>query len=139
MKRGVLLAFSSIILFPFVHFAQTPAKQNLAEYRIPDGKDTIRFYVFNPNKLASPKLFLYLQGSGQLPLVNGDDENECCYNNYPKKLMQAFPKDYAFVYIQKLGLPYYVRNIKDFKPDSSFFRRNNVADRASVADKVVNY
>jgi pimeloyl-ACP methyl ester carboxylesterase len=53
--------------------------------------------------------------------------------------MKAFPNDYAFVYIQKVGLPYYVRNIKDYSPDTNFIKRNNVLDRANVADKVINY
>jgi pimeloyl-ACP methyl ester carboxylesterase len=119
--------------------AQTPTKQGLVEYVVPDKGDTIHFYIYNPDNAVKTKIFLYIQGSGDLPMVNGDDAEACCYNNYPKKLMAAFPKEYAFVYIQKMGLPYYVRSLNDYKPGDKFNKRNNVIDRAYVADKVVNY
>ncbi len=136
MKRLIILI---VILVPAVLFGQTPQKQGLLEFSIADKGDTIRFYIYNPNNVVKNKIFLYIQGTGDLPMVNGDDEGECCYNNYPKNLMKAFPADYAFVYIQKVGLPYYSRTLKDYKPDSTFVRRNNVIDRAYVADKVINY
>lgn len=119
--------------------AQTATKQGLVEYVIADKADSIRFYIYNPDNTAKTKIFLYIQGSGDLPMVNGDDAEACCYNNYPKKLMAAFPKEYAFVYIQKMGLPYYVRSLNDYKPGVKFIERNNVIDRAHVADKVVTY
>jgi esterase/lipase len=128
-----------VILIPTILFGQTPQKQGLLEFSLTDSGDTVRFYVYNPNNVVKNKIFLYIQGSGDLPMVNGDDEEACCYNNYPKNLMKAFPDDYAFVYIQKVGLPYYSRTLKDYKPDGTFVRRNNVIDRADVADKVINY
>jgi esterase/lipase len=134
--KRLFLFFLSV---PTFLLAQTPQKQGLREYLIPDKGDTIRFYIYNPDSIAKSKLFLYLQGSGNLPMVNGDDAEACCYNNYPKKLMKAFPADYAFVYIQKVGLPYYTRNLKAYEPGNAFVKRNNVLDRAYVADKVVNY
>jgi esterase/lipase len=128
-----------IFLVPTFLFSQTPNKQGLQEYLIPDEGDTIHFYIYNPDNIFKNKIFLYVQGSGDLPMVNGDETEECCYNNYPKKLMKEFPSEYAFVYIQKIGLPYYVRKLEDFKPSSRFVERNNVLDRAYVADKVINY
>jgi pimeloyl-ACP methyl ester carboxylesterase len=52
--------------------------------------------------------------------------------------MRNFPKEYAFVYIQKIGLPYYA-NIDQFQLSSTFTNRNNVDDRARVASRVLNY
>ncbi len=52
--------------------------------------------------------------------------------------MKQFPKDYAFVYIQKTGLPYYA-NLDHFEPGNKFNQRNNVIDRAETASDVVNY
>lgn len=135
----LLTALLLALLCSFGLAAQTPTKQGLVEYVIPDKDDTIRFYVYNPDNSAKTKIFLYIQGSGDLPMVNGDAAEECCYNNYPKKLMAAFPKEYAFVYIQKMGLPYYVRSLENYKPGDKFNERNNVIDRAYVADRVVNY
>jgi esterase/lipase len=131
--------FLFFLLVPVVLLAQTPKNQGLQEYLIPDKGDTIRFYIYNPDSIVKTKIFLYLQGSGDLPMVNGDDAEACCYNNYPKKLMKAFPTEYAFVYIQKTGLPYYVRNINTYSPGSDFFEHDNVFDRANVANKVINY
>jgi pimeloyl-ACP methyl ester carboxylesterase len=128
-----------LFFFPTILFAQTPQKQGLQEYLIPDKGDTIHFYIYNPDSSIKSKVFLYLQGTGDLPMVNGDDVEECCYNNYPKKLMKVFPNDYAFVYIQKIGLPYYTRSLNNYEPGITFTKRNNVLDRAYVADKVVNY
>lgn len=136
MKKLIVLL---IILIPTILFGQTPQKQGLLEFSLEDKGDTIHFYVYNPNNVVKNKIFLYLQGSGDLPMVNGDEEEECCYNNYPKNLMKAFPGDYAFVYIQKVGLPYYSRTLKDYKPNDTFVRRNNVIDRAYIADKVIKY
>jgi hypothetical protein len=81
--------------------AQTPEKQGLIEYKILHKKDTIHFYIYNPKKISKEKIFLYLQGTGAYPMVNGDNNGECCMNNFPKKLMIQFPDDYAFVYIKK--------------------------------------
>lgn len=127
------------LLFSVGLAAQTPSKQGLVEHVIPDKGDSIHFYIYNPDNTAKTKVFLYIQGSGDLPMVNGDAEEECCYNNYPKKLMAAFPKEYAFVYIQKMGLPYYFRSLDNYKPGEKFNERNNVIDRAYVADKVINH
>jgi pimeloyl-ACP methyl ester carboxylesterase len=129
----------ALFFIPTILFAQSPKKQGLQEYLIPDKGDTIHFYIYNPDSSTKSKVFLYLQGSGDLPMVNGDDVEECCYNNYPKKLMKVFPNDYAFVYIQKIGLPYYTRSLNNYEPSNTFTKRNNVLDRAYVADKVVNY
>lgn len=137
MKLKILLGL--FFLVPPLVVAQAPKEQGLLEYLIPDKGDTIRFYIYNPDSTAKTKIFLYLQGNGNLPLVNGDDAEVCCYNNYPKKLMKAFPKEYAFVYIQKMGLPYYVRNINGYSPGSTFVKCNNVLDRAFVADTVIKY
>jgi esterase/lipase len=128
-----------LLLFPIFLLAQTPEKQKLKEYIIPDKSDTVRFYIYTADNLPKEKVFIYLQGSGDLPMVNGDDTEPCCYNNYPKKLMAEFPKDYAFVYIQKVGLPYYLKTLNNYTPSQTFTRRNNVLDRAEVADKVVNF
>jgi pimeloyl-ACP methyl ester carboxylesterase len=134
--KRLFLFFVSV---PTYILAQTPEKQGLQEYLIPYKGDSIRFYIYNPDSSVKSKVFLYLQGSGDLPMVNGDDNEACCYSNYPKKLMKAFPADYAFVYIQKVGLPYYTRNLNNYEPGADFVKRNNVLDRAYVADKVVNY
>jgi hypothetical protein len=64
-----------ICFFPSVIFCQSPKQQGLQEYLIPDKGDTIHFFVYNPDSLVKTKLFLYLQGSGYYPMVNGDDEN----------------------------------------------------------------
>lgn len=131
-----------LFCLPIVVLGQTPKQQGLQEYLIPDKGDTIRCYVYNPENVVKTKLFLYLQGSGYYPMVNGDEENACCNNNYPKQLMRTFPKEYAFVYIQKIGLPFYLRNLKDYNPyalGTKFTERNDVNDRAEVANKVINY
>ncbi len=134
--------FILIFFVPIFILGQTPKQQGLQEYLIPDKGDTIRFYVYNPDSVIKTKLFLYLQGSGYYPMINGDDENICCFNNYPKQLMRAFPNEYAFVYIQKMGLPFYIRNLKEYypyNPGTKFTQRNNVNDRAEIANKVLNY
>ncbi|MFT3738637.1 MAG: acyl-CoA thioester hydrolase/BAAT C-terminal domain-containing protein [Breznakibacter sp.] len=134
-----LLKILPFILFPICISAQTPEKQKLKEYFISDKGDTIRFYIHTADNLKKEKVFLYIQGSGDLPLVNGDNAEPCCYNNYPRKLMADFPKDYAFVYIQKVGLPYYTKTLDGYTPSQTFIHRNNVLDRAEVANKVINY
>ncbi|RYY99655.1 MAG: hypothetical protein EOO11_04230 [Chitinophagaceae bacterium] len=63
---------------------------------------------------------------------------ECCFNNFPKAEMQAFPKACAFVYIQKVGVPYYA-NTDHYTPGARFTTRNNAPDRAAVASKVLDY
>jgi predicted esterase len=127
-----------LLLFKFSAFAQTPEKQGLVEYTIPYKNDSIHFYIYNPKKIQKQKIFLYLQGTGAYPMVNADSNGECCNNNFPKKLMMQFPAQYAFVYIRKIGLPYYVNN-PNFKIDQNFTDNNYVSDRAIIADKVINH
>lgn len=119
-------------------WGQTPDKQGLEQYTILHKKDTIHFYIYNPKKVQKQKIFLYLQGTGAYPMVSADNNGECCMNNFPKKLMMQFPLDYAFVYIKKTGLPYYVNN-PNFKADQKFIDNNYVSDRAEIANKVINY
>lgn len=126
------------LLLPMYLFAQTPEKQGLREYLILDKGDTIRFYIYNPDNIAKTKVFLYLQGTGVYPMVNADDSGYCCMNNFPKLLMRDFPKEYAFIYINKMGMPYYI-NRSRFDIPSRFTERNNVLDRAEVANKVLDY
>lgn len=137
--KAYQLIFFILFNFPALIFAQTPAKQKLQAYTILDKGDSVSFYIYTVDNKPKEKVFLYLQGSGNLPIVYGDEAEPCCYNSYPKKLMTEFPEDYAFVYIQKVGLPYYVRNIESYEPSPTFTRRNNVIDRAEVANKVIDY
>ncbi len=130
--------FIALLLLPQYFFAQTPEKAGLKQYLIPDAGDTIHFYIYQPDSSAKTKVFLYLQGTGTYPMINADDSGQCCYNNYPKPLMKGFPKEYAFVYINKVGLPYYAKS-RQLKVTQRFTERNNVADRAEVANKVLNY
>jgi len=137
MKHIAAILF--ICFVSALSFGQTPELQGLKEFAILHKNDTVRFYISNykPDSV-NKKIFLYIQGSGTYPMVNSTDKEECCFNNYPKKLMKQFPKDYAFVYINKSGLPYYA-NIDHFQPDEIFNKNNNVLDRAEIADEVLNY
>lgn len=132
------LTFIFLLLLETAAFAQVPSKQGLIEYTIPDKGDTIHFYIYNPDTIKKTKVFLYLQGTGAYPMVNADENGQCCNNSFPKGLMKQFPADYAFVYIKKMGLPYYWANPK-YTITQKFIDRNNVADRAEVANKVINY
>jgi esterase/lipase len=130
-----------LILFLFLQtllFGQSPEQQGLKEYKIPYKKDTIHFYIYKPDSLKT-KVFLYLQGSVNLPMTNADENGDCCYNNYPKNIMKSFPKDYAFVYIQKVGLPFYVKDLKSYSKNQIFYEYDNVEDRAEIANKVIDY
>jgi len=133
------IVFVFLLIIPVLLQAQTPELQGLKEFYILHKNDTVRFYISNykPDSV-NKKIFLYIQGSGAYPMVNSTDEQECCFNNYPKKLMKQFPKDYAFVYINKSGLPYYA-NIDHFEPGETFNENNNVLDRADIANEVLNY
>lgn len=137
MKLIYIIISTLFLVSPIL--AQTPEQQGLKEFTLLDKGDTIRFYIsnYNPDSVNS-KIFLYLQGSGTLPVVSSTDSMECCFNNYPKKLMKQFPKDYAFVYIQKVGLPYYA-NTDHYEVSETFVKRNNVFDRTEIANLVVNY
>ncbi|RYY47722.1 MAG: hypothetical protein EOO06_11985 [Chitinophagaceae bacterium] len=123
---------------PLLSVGQQLNRQGLQEYSFPDKGDTIRFYIYNPERLPKTKIFLYLQGSRPSPMISSTDSMECCFNNFPRAEMKRFPKEYAFVYIQKIGVPYYA-NTDHYKPSEKFDQRNNVLDRADVANKVINY
>lgn len=125
------------LLLPFAAFCQTPELQNLKEFTLPDKGDTIRFYT-SLDTFRKTKIFLYLQGSGTYPMVHRTDSIECCFINFPHRIMRQFPKEYGFIYIQKTGLPYYA-NADHYKIPQKFTERNNVDDRAIVANKVLNY
>ncbi|MBX7044845.1 MAG: hypothetical protein K1X86_03325 [Ignavibacteria bacterium] len=138
-KKAGLLLLLILFFLPLLLSAQTPELQGLKEFTFLHNGDTVRFYISNYNPdTARAKIFFYLQGSGAYPMVNRTDSIECCFSNYPKKLMKQFPKDYAFVYIQKTGLPYYA-NIDHFEPGEKFTEKNNVIERAEIASEVVNY
>lgn len=127
-----------LLLMPLLSQGQKLTNEGLQEYMLFDKGDTIRFYIYNPEKLTKTKIFLYLQGSRPSPMISRTDSIECCFNHFPKFEMEHFPKDYAFVYIQKVGIPYYV-NTDHFTPGPEFIERNNVLDRAEVAGKVIDY
>ncbi|MFD2513664.1 alpha/beta hydrolase family protein [Pontibacter locisalis] len=134
MKKALLLLF----LIPLLSHGQKLNKQGLEEYYLLDKGDTVNFYIYNPEKLKKTKVFLYLQGSKPAPMISSTDSAECCFNNFPKSVMKLFPKEYAFVYIQKVGVPYYA-NTDHYEASAKFKERNNVLDRAEVASKVLNF
>lgn len=113
-------------------------QQGLREYYLLDKHDTVRFYLYNPSAERPRRLFLYLQGSGARPMISRTDSVECCFNNYPRQLMKELSKDYAVLYIQKVGVPYYA-NTDHYRPGATYAARNTVLDRAAVADKVLRY
>jgi pimeloyl-ACP methyl ester carboxylesterase len=127
-----------LFLIPTVVLGQSPEQQGLKEFKIPYKKDTVHFYIYKPDSLKN-KVFLYLQGSSNFPMINADENGDCCNNNYPKSLMKIFPKDYAFVYIQKIGLPFYVKDLANYSKNKIFYEYDNVEDRANIANEVVNY
>lgn len=137
--KNIAALFFLVFSIPAFLYGQTPEQQGLKEFTLNHKNDTIKFYIsnFKPDSV-NKKIFLYIQGSGAYPMVNSTDKEECCFNNYPKKLMKQFPKDYAFVYINKSGLPYYA-NIDHFTPGEAFNENNNVLERADIADEVLNY
>lgn len=135
LYRFLLLLF---VVLPSVALGQRVNKQGLKEYFLLDKGDTVRFYIYNPGRTHTDKIFLYLQGSGARPLISRTDSVECCFNNYPKKEMQYLAKQYAVLYIHKIGVPYYA-NTDHYTPSAAFDRRNDVLERAEVANKVLNY
>lgn len=50
-----------LLSFPIFTLAQTPDKQRLKEYIIPDKGDTVRFYIHTADNLPKEKVFIYLQ------------------------------------------------------------------------------
>ncbi len=127
-----------LFLIPLLSHGQKLTKQGLEEYFLLDKGDTVNFYIYNPERLKKTKVFLFLQGSKPAPMISSTDSVECCFNNFPKSEMNHFPKEYAFVYIQKIGVPYYA-NTDHYVASAKFNERNNVLDRAEVASKVLNY
>ncbi|MBX0332835.1 dienelactone hydrolase family protein [Pontibacter sp. HSC-14F20] len=134
MKKALLLLF----LFPLLSHGQKLNKQGLEEHYLLAKGDSVNFYIYNPDRLKKTKVFLFLQGSKPTPMISSTDSVECCFNNFPRSVMRRFPKDYAFVYIQKVGVPYYA-NTDHFTASAKFNERNNVLDRAEVASKVLTY
>lgn len=134
MIRIILL----ITLLPILSFSQKPNKQGLIEYQLIDKNDSINFYIYNPQLTNKTKVFLFLQGSQPIPMISKTDSIECCFNHFPKSAMKNFPNEYAFIYIQKIGVPYYA-NTDHYIPSAKYNERNNVLDRADVANKVLNY
>ncbi|MCC9165256.1 alpha/beta hydrolase [Pontibacter harenae] len=134
MKKVLLF----LLLLPYLLHGQKLNQQGLKEYFIIDKGDTANFYIYNPENIEKTKVFLFLQGSKPAPMISSTDNVECCFNNFPKSEMKRMPKEYAFVYIQKVGVPYYA-NTDHFTTSAKFIERNNVLDRADVANKVLNY
>lgn len=134
MRKALLLLF----IIPFLSHGQKLNKQGLEEYYLLDKGDTVNFYIYNPEKLNKTKVFLFLQGSKPTPMISSTDSVDCCFNNFPKSVMKHFPNECAFVYIQKVGVPYYA-NTDHYTASAKFKERNNVLDRVDVANKVLNY
>ncbi|MBB6111623.1 BAAT / Acyl-CoA thioester hydrolase C terminal [Mucilaginibacter lappiensis] len=113
----------------------TPQEYSFKEYVIQQNQETIRFYIHTPGFSPEKSTFLFLQGSGAVPLCMENDQGHrltFSLHNRPEIV-----QDFNFVIISKAGFTF--SRHQDAAAPAEYHQKTSLAYRVFQADTVLRY
>lgn len=111
----------------------TPEKVGFQAYQIKEARDTIDFYIYQPDFTQQKDLFVFISGSYPAPLWIETDP--CCVTLDPFNYA-LIPDHYAYLVITKTGFGF---SGPEGEIPPPFWAKQSLDFRAERADKVIKY